>query len=55
MPISNAWFSSVEVDKYFRKCATESTVTISQPVEVPHGKAFNVGGLVEVLNSLADR
>lgn len=54
MPISNAWFSSVEVDKYFRKCATESTVTISQPVEAPHGRAYNISGLVEALNSLAD-
>lgn len=55
MPMSNAWLSSVEVDKYFRKCATESTVTVSQPVEAPHGEAFDIGRLVETLNSLSRR
>jgi DNA polymerase gamma 1 len=55
MPISNAWFSSVEVDKYFRKCATESTVTISQPTEAPRGKEYSIGNLVDRLNSLANR
>lgn len=54
MPTCNAWFSSVEVDKYFRKCATESTVTISQPVEAPHGEEYNIGSLTETLNSLAN-
>lgn len=55
MPMSNAWLSSVEVDKYFRKCATESTVTVSQPVEAHHGEAFGIEELVETLNSLDRR
>jgi len=54
MPMSNAWLSSVEIDKYFRKCATESIVTISQPVEAPHGEAYNITGLVDTLNKLSN-
>lgn len=55
MPMSNAWLSSVEVDKVFRKSATTSTVTVSQPTEAPEGRAHNIASLIPVLDSLADR
>lgn len=52
MPLSNAFFSSIEVDKIFRKSATASTVTVSQPVEEPVGRAHTITSLVPALNSL---
>ena len=52
MPHANAWFSSIEVDKIFRKSATASTVTVSQPVREPDGRAHTITTLVPVLNSL---
>lgn len=55
MPHANAWFSSIEVDKIFRKAATASTVTVSQPNAEPDGRAHTITSLVSTLNSLADR
>jgi DNA polymerase gamma 1 len=52
MPHANAWFSSIEVDKIFRKSATASTVTVSQPISEPDGRAHTITTLVPVLNSL---
>lgn len=52
MPHANAWFSSIEVDKIFRKSATASTVTVSQPIHEPNGRAHTITTLVPVLNSL---
>jgi DNA polymerase gamma 1 len=52
MPHANAWFSSIEVDKIFRKAATAGTVTVSQPVREPDGRAHTITTLVPVLNSL---
>jgi DNA polymerase gamma 1 len=54
MPHANAWFSSIEVDKVFRKSATAGTTSISQPVSDPDGRAHTITSLVSVLNSLAD-
>jgi len=54
MPHANAWFSSIEVDKVFRKSATASTVTVSQPVPEPDGRAHTISSLVPVLDSLSD-
>jgi len=55
MPHANAWFSSIEVDKIFRKSATASTVTVSQPLPEPVGRAHNITSLVPVLESLRNR
>lgn len=55
MPHANAWFSSIEVDKVFRKSATAGTTSISQPVPDPDGRAHTITSLIPVLNSLADQ
>lgn len=55
MPHANAWFSSIEVDRIFRKSATASTVTVSQPNPEPHGRAHTITTLLPVLNSLEKR
>lgn len=52
MPHANAWFSSIEVDKIFRKSADASTVTVSQPIPEPNGRAHTITSLVPVLESL---
>lgn len=54
MPHANAWFSSIEVDKIFRKSATASTITVSQQTSEPDGRAHTITSLVPVLNSLRD-
>ncbi len=55
MPHANAWFSSIEVDKIFRKAATASTLTVSQPNAEPDGSAHTITSLVPILNSLRER
>jgi DNA polymerase gamma 1 len=52
MPHANAWFSSIEVDKIFRKSATASTLTISQHQVEPDGSAHNILSLIPTLNAL---
>ena len=52
MPHANAWFSSIEVDKVFRKSATAETTSVSQPVPDPDGRAHTITSLVPVLESL---
>jgi DNA polymerase gamma 1 len=52
MPHANAWFSSIEVDKIFRKSATASTVTVSQPAQEPDGRAHTITSLIPILNAL---
>lgn len=52
MPHANAWFSSIEVDHIFRKSATASTVTVSQPAQEPNGRAHTITSLVPILNAL---
>jgi DNA polymerase gamma 1 len=52
MPHANAWFSSIEVDKIFRKAATAGTTTVSQPIQEPDGRAHTITTLVPVLDSL---
>ena len=54
MPHANAWFSSIEVDKVFRKSATAGTTSISQPVPDQDGRAHTITSLVPVLNSLKE-
>lgn len=55
MPHSNAWFSSVEIDKVFRKSATAETTSVSQPYPSPDGRFHTISSLVPVLNSLSGR
>jgi DNA polymerase gamma 1 len=52
MPHANAWFSSIEVDHIFRKSATSSTITVSQNVTEPDGRAHTISSLIGVLESL---
>lgn len=52
MPHANAWFSSIEVDHIFRKSATASTVTVSQPAQEPAGRAHTITSLIPLLNEL---
>jgi DNA polymerase gamma 1 len=46
MPVANAWLSSIEIDRIFRKSATSSTVTISQPLKEADGKSYTVADLL---------
>ena len=52
MPHANAWFSSIEVDKIFRKSATASTLTVSQSVKEPEGRAHTITSLYPIIDSL---
>ncbi len=52
MPQANAWFSSIEIDKVFRKSATASTKTVSQPVQEADGRAHTITTLIPSLESL---
>lgn len=53
MPHANAWFSSIEIDKIFRKSATASTLTVSQNRQEPDGRAHTITSLVPVLEGLS--
>lgn len=53
MPHANAWFSSIEIDKIFRKSATASTLTVSQTRQEPDGRAHTITSLVPVLEGLS--
>lgn len=55
MPHANAWFSSIEVDKVFRKSATAGTTSVSQLIPDPDGRAHTITSLVPVLNSLSSK
>lgn len=52
LPVANAWLSSIEVDKIFRKSATASTNTVSQTVKEPDGASYSIQDLVPVFNRL---
>lgn len=52
MPHANAWFSSIEVDKIFRKSATASTITVSQPIKELEGRAHTITSLYPIIDSL---
>lgn len=53
MPHANAWFSSIEIDKIFRKSATASTLTVSQTRQEPDGRAHTITSLIPVLEGLS--
>jgi DNA polymerase gamma 1 len=42
MPVANAWLSSIEIDRIFRKSATSSTLTVSQTQPEPDGKSYTM-------------
>jgi DNA polymerase gamma 1 len=48
MPTANAWLSSVEVDRIFRKSAHSSTLTVSQDVKESDGKSYTMVDLVKL-------
>ena len=48
MPTSNAWLSSVEIDKIFRKSAHSSTITVSQSIKEPDGKSYTMSDLIKL-------
>ena len=48
MPTANAWLSSVEVDKIFRKSATSSTVTVSQNLTEADGRSYTMVDLAKL-------
>mgnify|MGYP006274550927 CR=1 FL=1 len=49
MPVANAWLSSIEIDKIFRKSATSSTKTVSQTKEEPCGSSYTINDLVKLM------
>jgi DNA polymerase gamma 1 len=48
MPTANAWLSSVEVDRIFRKSAHSSTVTVSQSLKEPDGRSYTMVDLAKL-------
>lgn len=52
LPVANAWLSSIEIDKIFRKSATSSTKTVSQQISEPNGQSLTIQDLVPVFNSM---
>lgn len=52
LPVANAWLSSVEVDRIFRKAATASTKTVSQQKSEPNGESHSIAELALVLNEM---
>lgn len=52
LPVANAWLSSIEIDKIFRKSATANTNTVSQSVKEPNGQSMSIKDLIPYLNSL---
>lgn len=48
MPTANAWLSSIEVDRIFRKSAHSSTLTVSQTKQEPDGKSYTMLDLVKL-------
>lgn len=52
LPVANAWLSSIEIDKVFRKSATSSTKTVSQQKTEKDGQSVTVQDLVPVFNSI---
>lgn len=48
MPTANAWLSSIEVDRIFRKSAHSSTLTVSQTMSEPDGKSYTMLDLVKL-------
>lgn len=52
LPVANAWLSSVEIDKIFRKSATSNTKTVSQQKPEKDGRSVTIQDLIPVFNSI---
>jgi DNA polymerase gamma 1 len=55
LPVANAWLSSIEIDKIFRKSATSSTKTVSQQKAEGDGYSVTIQDLTPVLNSMFNK
>ena len=52
LPVANAWLSSIEIDKIFRKSADSSTKTVSQQNPEKDGQSVTIQDLIPTLNSM---
>ena len=52
LPVANAWLSSIESDRIFRKSADSSTKTVSQQKDEGDGRSVSVQDLIPVFNSM---
>jgi DNA polymerase gamma 1 len=52
LPVANAWLSSIEIDRIFRKSADSSTKTVSQQKDEGDGRSVSVQDLIPVFNSM---
>jgi DNA polymerase gamma 1 len=52
LPVANAWLSSIEIDKIFRKSADSSTKTVSQQKDEGDGRSVSVQDLIPIFNSM---
>lgn len=52
LPVANAWLSSIEIDKIFRKAATASTKTVSQQEDEEDGESRTIQDLIPIANKL---
>lgn len=52
LPVANAWLSSIEVDRIFRKSADSSTKTVSQQKVEKDGLSVTIQDLIPVLDSM---
>jgi DNA polymerase gamma 1 len=52
LPVANAWLSSIEIDKIFRKAADSSTKTVSQQKQEADGESRTIQDLIPTFNSL---
>jgi DNA polymerase gamma 1 len=52
LPVANAWLSSIEIDKIFRKAATANTKTVSQQKSELDGESRTIQDLIPIFNSM---
>ncbi|MGA0121343.1 MAG: hypothetical protein ACO3HJ_07820, partial [Methylophilaceae bacterium] len=52
LPVANAWLSSIEIDKIFRKSADSNTKTVSQQKTEKDGKSTTIQDLIPTFNSM---
>jgi len=52
LPVANAWLSSIEIDKIFRKSADSNTKTVSQQKTEGDGKSVTIQDLIPTFNSM---
>jgi DNA polymerase gamma 1 len=52
LPVANAWLSSIEIDRIFRKAADSSTKTVSQQKDEEDGRSVSIQDLIPVFNSM---